>query len=101
MDLGRGAARSRSHTGDTSRNFPAGRQPDSWCSGDVAYATLSRQQAAERGESLLAVLGLTRQGVGAVDWSSWRAALADLDGSYATLESIIAGRTGQRLRLPR
>jgi hypothetical protein len=49
----------------------------------------------------LAVLDLTRQGVGAVDWSSWRAALADLDGSHATLESIIAGRTGQRLRLPR
>lgn len=69
--------------------------------GNYLAALTAASNGAGRGESLLAVLDFTRQWVGTVNWSSWQAALADLDVSNATLDSALAERTGRRLRLPR
>lgn len=68
--------------------------------GNYLAALSGTSNSAGRGESLIAALDFTRAWVGAVDWSSWETALADLDSTYATLDSSVAEQTGRRLRLP-
>ncbi|MGI8536405.1 MAG: Fic family protein [Mycobacteriales bacterium] len=68
--------------------------------GNYLAALSGTSNGAGRGESLITALDFTRQWVAAVNWSSWEAALADLDSTYATLDSSVGEQTGRRLRLP-
>lgn len=51
-------------------------------------------------KALASVLDFTRSWVAAVDWSDWARCNNQLEESNAFLDSAVAERTGQRLRLP-
>lgn len=63
-------------------------------------AGLTAASANANGRALVSVLDFTRRWVGAVDWSDWDRCMADLTSSNAFLDSAVAERSGDRLRLP-
>lgn len=68
--------------------------------GNYLAALSGTSNGAGQGESLVSTLDYTRRWVAAVDWTTWERALADLDATNATLDSVLAEQTGRRLRLP-
>jgi hypothetical protein len=63
-------------------------------------AGLTAASANANGRALVSILDFTRRWVGAVDWSDWELCMADLRSSNAFLDSAVAERSGERLRLP-
>lgn len=63
-------------------------------------AGLTAASANANGRALVSVLDFTRRWVGAVDWSDWDRCMADLTSSNAFIDSVVAERSGDRLRLP-
>jgi hypothetical protein len=63
-------------------------------------AGLTGASANAGGRALVGILEFSRRWVSAVDWSSWDRCMADLESSNAFLDSALAERSGERLRLP-
>ena len=72
--------------------------PNSYRSNYLAGLTGASANAG--GRALVGILEFTRQWVATVDWSDWDRCMADLESSNAFLDSALAERSGQRLRLP-